>query len=91
MVLKEYGTAQNQEKREASTEEVTGILTKMHDAMDGFDLNGADEAMQELEKCRLPEKCIPLMDLLRVAIADVMMEEVMSLAQEMIGLLKEEG
>ena len=90
-VLKEYGTAQNQEKREASTEELTGILTKMHEAMDGFDLDGADEAMQELEKCRLPEKCIPLMDLLRVAIADVMMEEVMSLAQEMISLLKEEG
>lgn len=90
-ILKEYGTAQNQEKREASTEELTGILTKMHEAMDGFDLDGADEAMQELEKCRLPEKCIPLMDLLRVAIADVMMEEVMSLAQEMISLLKEEG
>ncbi len=86
-ILRPYGEAQNQEKREASTEELAGLLTKIRDAMDGFDLDSVDEAMAELEKCRLPEKCEPLMESLRVSVADVMMEEVMNTADEMIGLL----
>lgn len=87
-ILKPYGEAQNQEKREASTEELIALLTKMRDAMDGFDLDGADEAMQELEKCRIPAGCESMMDSLRVGIADVMMEEVMQTADEMIQAIK---
>lgn len=86
-VLKPYGEAQNQEKREASSEELIELLTKMKDAMDSFDLDGADEAMQELEKCRIPASCESMMDSLRVGVADVMMEEVMHTAEEMIGVL----
>lgn len=87
-ILKPYGEAQNQEKREASSEELIELLTKMKDAMDGFDLDSADEAMQELEKCRIPADCEDMMDSLRVGIADVMMEEVMNTAGEMIAKLK---
>ncbi len=87
-VLKPYGEAQNQEKREASVEELIELLTKMKDAMDGFDIDSADEAMQELEKCRIPADCEDMMDSLRVGIADVMMEEVMNTAEEMIERLR---
>lgn len=89
-VLAEYGEAQNSEKREAAAEELIGILQRMHDAVDCFDLDSADEAMQELEKCRLPEVCMPLMEQLRVAVADVMMEEVLKLTEEMKAHLSQE-
>lgn len=83
-VLRPYGEAGNQNKREASAEELTEILTRMRDAMDGFDLDGVDDAMQELEKLRIPDNCSELMEQLRVAVVDVMMEEVMSIADEMV-------
>lgn len=87
-VLKEYGEAQNQEQAEVSDEELIAILTRMKDAMDGFDLDGADEAMKDLEKCRIPQECNQMMDELRVGIADVMMEEVMATAEKMIEFIK---
>ncbi len=87
-VLKPYGEAGNQNKREATREELTEILQRMHDAMDGFDLDGVDEAMQELEKLRIPDACMELMESLRVAVVDVMMEEVMNITDEMIQKLQ---
>ena len=83
-ILRPFGEAGNQNKREASAEELTEILTKMRDAMDGFDLDSVDDAMKELEKLRIPDRCTELMEQLRVAVVDVMMEEVMNTADEMI-------
>ena len=87
-ILRPYGEAGNQNKREATAEELTEILTRMRDAMDGFDLDGVDEAMQELEQVRIPDNCMELMEQLRVAVVDVMMEEVMKTADEMIAALQ---
>lgn len=86
-VLRPYGEAGNQNKREATVEELTETLTNMRDAMDQFDLDGVDYAMQQLEQCRIPDSCGPLMEMLRVAVVDVMMEEVMKIADEMIETL----
>lgn len=86
-VLRPYGEAGNQNKREAAVEELTQILADMRDAMDQFDLDGVDSSMQQLEQCRIPDSCGPLMELLRVAVVDVMMEEVMKIADEMIEML----
>ena len=83
-ILRPYGEAGNQNKREATAEELIEILTRMRDAMDGFDLDGVDDAMQDLEQVRIPDGCVPLMEQLRVAVVDVMMEEVMNIADEMI-------
>ena len=87
-ILRPYGEAGNQNRREATKEELTQILQRMRDAMDGFDLDGVDEAMAELEKVRIPDSCTQLMETLRVAVVDVMMEEVMNTADEMIKLLQ---
>ena len=83
-ILRPFGEAGNQNKREASAEELAEILTRMRDAMDGFDLDGVDDAMQELEKLRIPDSCTELMEQLRVAVVDVMMEEVIKIADEMM-------
>lgn len=88
-VLRPYGEAGNQNKKEVSAQELIEILTNMRDCMDQFDLDGVDAAMQELEKCRIPDNCGEQMETLRVAVTDVMMEEVMNVADEMIGLLRD--
>ena len=87
-ILRPYGEAGNQNKKEVPTEELIEILTNMRDSMDQFDLDGVDAAMQELEKCRIPDSCSRQMETLRVAVTDVMMEEVINMADEMIGVLR---
>ncbi|MDE7211747.1 MAG: response regulator, partial [Lachnospiraceae bacterium] len=88
-ILKPYGQAQESGKREAPKEELIGILEKIRGAMEGFDLDGADAALKELEECRMPEACTTQMEQLRAYVADVAMEEVMELADAMIGVLRE--
>ena len=56
--------------------------------MEGFDLDGADGALKELEECRMPDELQPQMEKLRAYVADVAMMEVMELADEMAGILK---
>ena len=87
-ILRPYGEAGNQNKREATPEELIEILTRMRDAMDEFDVDTVDEAMQGLEKLRIPDSCMELMEQLRVAVVDVMMEEVMNITSEMIVILQ---
>ena len=87
-VLRPYGEIQNEEKREASAQELIELLTTIRDSMEQFDLDTADAAMQELEKCRIPDECTQYLDKLRVCLADVMMEEVIHIAEEMIQVLK---
>lgn len=90
-VLKHFGEEQNAEKQETTAENLRELLKQIHDAMDQFDLDGADEAMKELEKYKLPKECEELIEQLRVGMADVMMEEVMETAVEMIALLNMVG
>ena len=90
-ILKPFGEEQNAEKQETTAENLKELLKQIHDAMDQFDLDGADEAMKELEKYKLPKECEELMEQLRVGMADVMMEEVMETAVEMIAVLNMVG
>ena len=90
-ILKPFGEEQNEERQETTAENLKELLKQIHDAMDQFDLDGADEAMKELEKYKLPKECEELMEQLRVGMADVMMEEVMKTAEEMIALLDIDG
>ena len=87
-ILRPYGETGNQNKKEAAPEELIEILTRMRNAMDGFDMDTVDEAMKELERLRIPGNCTQLMEKLRVAVADVMMEEVINIADEMIATLQ---
>lgn len=86
-VLRPYGEIQNQEKREASAEELKVLLTRIKESMNEFDIDGVDEAMRELEECRIPEKCETYVETLRACVADVMMDEVINTAEEMIQIL----
>jgi len=86
-VLKPFRQRSEGEKRETDEEEVLMYLKGIRDAVEGFDLDGADEAMAKLEECRLPENVQEKMEKLRVFIADVAMEDILRVVNEMTELI----
>ena len=80
-ILVEYGRANNENLNQVSVKTMQNTLRKLHDAMDTFDLDGADSAMKELETYALPEEIQPLAEQLGAYVADVAMEEVMELTE----------
>ncbi|MDD6038717.1 MAG: ATP-binding protein [bacterium] len=87
-ILEPIARAQrNSEQKQVSTEKLCELLHTIHDAIDQFDIDGADEAMKELESCSIPSECEALMDTLRVNMADVMMDEILTTTDEMMKLL----
>ncbi len=86
--LKPYAESDKTTQRDASTEEVIMYLEGIREAIDGFDLDAADEAMKKLEECRLPQECQTLMENLKIMVSDVAMEDIMGITSEMIQMLK---
>ena len=89
-ILEPYGRMQTQDKQETSTEVMIASLTKLKDAIDGFDLDGADAAMRELESYAFPEEYQEQIEELSAYVADVAMEEIMIQTEQLINLLKTE-
>ena len=69
---------------EVSRDKIREKLMAIHDAMDDFDLDGADEAMEELAGYSVPESMKSRIKRLRAYVADVAMEDVMRLTLELI-------
>lgn len=82
-ILKPYGHVDDANLLETDVKTLRGILQTMADAMDGFDLDGVDASMGELEKYRLPESVAEDMEALQAAVADVAMEDVIAICQQM--------
>ncbi|MDR1705422.1 MAG: response regulator [Clostridiales bacterium] len=70
-------------KRHVPPGEITALLDKLTEAIDRFDLDGADSALLELDGIMIPDKCAAHMERLRAYVADVAMEEAMVLAEAM--------
>lgn len=62
-------------------------MQQMHLAVDNFDLDGMDAAMKELEGCELSEELQPMAEKLGAHVADVAMEDVLQLTDEMCRML----
>lgn len=88
-VLKPYGSMQENQKKEVLLEEIIRYLKGIREAIEGFDLDAADEALNKLEECRLPEVCMTYMEELRAYVADVAMEEILETTEKMIDILTE--
>ena len=85
--LEEFAPKQDaEEKVKVSGEQIKETLTRLHDAVDGFDLDAADEAMKELDTYELPEELKPMLEQLRISVTDVAMEEIMEITQKMCDL-----
>lgn len=87
-LLKDHVKTDVEEKTAVSYEQVEETLTRLHDAMDSFDLDAADEAMKDLKGYDLPEDIRTMVDKLGVLVTDVAMEEVMALTEEIREKLK---
>ncbi|MBR3807439.1 MAG: response regulator [Lachnospiraceae bacterium] len=81
-VLKDHVKTDAEGKTTVSNEQIEKTLTRLHDAMDSFDLDEADEAMKELERYALPDDIRTMVEKLGVLVTDVAMEEVMALVGE---------
>ena len=82
-ILAEYGKASEENQIQASYEDMRGTLMRLHDAMDSFDLDEADNAMKELETYTFPENMQSMLGQLSAYVADVAMEDVMNLTEAM--------
>ena len=89
-ILKPYGDSKEKDKKEVSKQEILLYLKKIHDKIEGFDLDAADAAMDKLEECKLPSSCQKHMEELRVYMADVAMEEILDTTQKLMDLVQQE-
>lgn len=87
-ILEPYGKLQEQDKQEVPIEEMIKSLQILRDAVDSFDLDGADTAMHVIEGYAFPEVFVEKVQELSAYVADVAMEEIMSLTEQMIEELK---
>ena len=87
--LASFAARQEREKKEVPKEEILMYLHGIQEAIEGFDLDTADAAMEKLEECRLPDECIPMLEKLRPLFADVAMEEIIAVTEKMIAVLEE--
>ncbi|MBO5165601.1 MAG: response regulator [Lachnospiraceae bacterium] len=89
-ILKPYGDSKEKDKKEVSKQEIILYLKRIHDKIEGFDLDAADVAMDKLEECKLPSSCQKHMEELRVYMADVAMEEILDTTKKLIDLVQQE-
>lgn len=87
-ILKPFAASSDQEKTKVSTGEMITELKALKEAMDTFDLDGADAAMHKLEGFEFPEELEQKIEELSAYVADVAMEDVMNLATELIKVLQ---
>ena len=85
--LKAYGEKGVKDRRQVTTDEILQCLDEIHKAVENFDMDTCDSQMERLETFYLPESCKQHMDRLRICMADVAMEEIMSITVEMKELI----
>lgn len=83
-ILEPYGKRLEQEKATVSVDEMIDSLSLLKDAIDTFDLDGADEAMHKLEGYAFPEEYQNQIEELSAYVADVAMEDVIRICTELI-------
>lgn len=83
-VLKPFGETAEEDKEEASNAKIISLLNKLRSAMSNFDLDGADEAISRLDRLQIPAECRKQMEALKAYVADVAIEEVVRITEEMI-------
>ena len=87
-ILRPYGEKNDKDKKSVAKEQLQGVLRKLYEAMDAFDLDEVDRCMNQLEEYQMPSACQESMEMLRVYVADVAMEDIMKTAKKMIDVLR---
>jgi CheY-like chemotaxis protein/HPt (histidine-containing phosphotransfer) domain-containing protein len=91
--LKRYGEVAEEDKAPASKTELVALLEELRARMDSFDTDGAEAAMNRLERLRMPAECAAQMKSLTAYMADMAMQKVMDTAAAMaetLSIIREE-
>ncbi|MDR1688692.1 MAG: response regulator [Clostridiales bacterium] len=83
------GGARKKEKKDVSEEIIINYLNDLINAMDSFNIDGADNAIKALEELTIPDECAEKVELLRAYVADVAADEAVRLAEDIITTIKE--
>ena len=83
LLLAPYRKPEADGMTQVTTRKMCETLMRLHDAVDGFDLDAADCAMKELESFAFPEELKPVIKELGTYVRDVAMEDVMRLTEEL--------
>jgi len=86
--LEPFAKLQESDKEDVAVELIIDSLNCLFEAIDTFDLDSADEAMSRLRGYKFPFDVTKEMGELEAYVADVAMEEIMGLSQELIARLK---
>ena len=89
--LADYGKTETEGTEQVSVTQMCETLMQLHDAVDGFDLDAADEAMKKLEGYAFSPEIKPMVEQLGTYVRDVAMEDVMRLTRELCDRLNAEG
>lgn len=91
VLLKEYGESKSEETTKVSHIQKKATLMRVHDAVENFDMDEADKAMEELVTYEFSENMKEMVEKLGVYVADVAMEEVIKLTEDMCDKLSDES
>ena len=86
--LKDYGETPTKETKKVSVEDIKNTLMRIHRAMDTFDLDDADAALNELQSYELPQSIEDKMKELSAYVVDVAIEDVMNITKAMCNELE---
>lgn len=70
------------EKKAVTVEEIVDALDSMCESVNQFDLDGVDSAMEQLGQYEIPEQCEEQIKQLGALVADVAMDDILVLAEE---------
>lgn len=87
--LKKYGRRDDAGKPMIEGDELAQKMNLVKDAMNEFDIDAVDHIMKELEQYRIPEQATDLFEELEAAVADVDMENVIRIAEQINRMGKE--
>lgn len=73
-----------------SCQDIYDTIKEIQNAIDGFDLDTADEKMKQLEMYQVPEKMLPMVEKLKNLLTDVEMEQILKLTEEMCSIILKE-
>lgn len=82
LLLQSYVESGREEKKPITTEEWKELLQCMRDAVQVFDIDSVDEVMKELESREIPLQCTKQMERLKALVADVALEDILVVIEE---------
>ncbi len=88
-ILEPFAKMQEVSKETVDNEVIITALTNLYKAIDAFDIDAADEEMSKIRGYKFPFDVTKELSELEAYVADIAMEEIMNLSQDLIARIKD--